>query len=374
MENKRLHIVAFDVPFPANYGGAIDVFYKLKALHQLGIRITLHCFEYGRGEQKELLKYVHHVHYYKRKKTVLDALNKTPFIVKSRATKALLNNLLSDKDPILFEGLHCCYFLDHSRLKDRIKIVRTHNVEHDYYAALARASSGMKKWFHLSEARKLKNYEAVLKNADAILAIKESDADHFKHYSKNVQVLPACAPQIDFIQKQDPKPYFLFHGNLSVKENETGAIWLIERVFSAINRKNKLIIAGKSPSKALIEQCKKAHIQLIPNPTDHELEQLIQEAHAHVFYSNQATGVKLKLINSMASSGHIIVNEKMILGSALGNYCTVVKDEIHFRNSVEQVAKKKLSEADFAARIAFLNERFDALNNCKSILALINSQ
>ena len=48
MENKRLHIVAFDVPFPANYGGAIDVFYKLKALHQLGIRITLHCFEYGR--------------------------------------------------------------------------------------------------------------------------------------------------------------------------------------------------------------------------------------------------------------------------------------------------------------------------------------
>lgn len=185
MENKRLHIVAFDVPFPANYGGAIDVFYKLKALHQLGIRITLHCFEYGRGEQKELLKYVHHVHYYKRKKTVLDALDKTPFIVKSRATKALLNNLLSDKDPILFEGLHCCYFLDHSRLKDRIKIVRTHNVEHDYYAALARASSGMKKWFHLSEARKLKNYEAVLKNADAILAIKESDCTHFTRGTGN---------------------------------------------------------------------------------------------------------------------------------------------------------------------------------------------
>jgi len=58
----------------------------------------------------------------------------------------------------------------------------------------------------------------------------------------------------------------------------------------------------------------------------------------------------------------------------LGDYCTVVKDEIHFRNSVEQVAKKKLSEANFAARIAFLNDRFNALNNCKSILALINSQ
>ena len=29
---KHLHIVAFNVPLPANYGGVIDVFYRLKAL------------------------------------------------------------------------------------------------------------------------------------------------------------------------------------------------------------------------------------------------------------------------------------------------------------------------------------------------------
>ena len=30
-----VHIVSFNVPYPADYGGVIDVFYKLKSLHSL---------------------------------------------------------------------------------------------------------------------------------------------------------------------------------------------------------------------------------------------------------------------------------------------------------------------------------------------------
>ena len=39
MNNKTIHIIVFDVPYPSDYGGIIDVFYKLKALHQLGVNI-----------------------------------------------------------------------------------------------------------------------------------------------------------------------------------------------------------------------------------------------------------------------------------------------------------------------------------------------
>ena len=52
MKEQELHIVSFDVPFPPNYGGAVDVFYKIRALHKLGVKIHLHCFEYVRGKQK----------------------------------------------------------------------------------------------------------------------------------------------------------------------------------------------------------------------------------------------------------------------------------------------------------------------------------
>ena len=36
-QGNKLHFISMDVPFPPNYGGVIDVFYKLKAFHQLGI-------------------------------------------------------------------------------------------------------------------------------------------------------------------------------------------------------------------------------------------------------------------------------------------------------------------------------------------------
>ena len=68
--DKTLNIVCFDVPFPPNYGGVIDVFYKLKALNKQGLQIILHTFEYGRGEQKELEKYCKNICYYKRKTTI----------------------------------------------------------------------------------------------------------------------------------------------------------------------------------------------------------------------------------------------------------------------------------------------------------------
>ena len=52
--DKHLHIISFDVPWPADYGGVIDVFYKVKALHDIGVKVHLHCFTYGRQSQDEV--------------------------------------------------------------------------------------------------------------------------------------------------------------------------------------------------------------------------------------------------------------------------------------------------------------------------------
>jgi hypothetical protein len=63
MQGKPLHIVSFDNPYPPVYGGIIDVYYKLKALHALGFEIYLHCFVYTklhpRDKQKAIKKEVH---------------------------------------------------------------------------------------------------------------------------------------------------------------------------------------------------------------------------------------------------------------------------------------------------------------------------
>ena len=66
MHRKRLHIVSVDIPVPVNYGGAIDIYYKLKALKNTGIKVHLHCYEYDRKPAEELNQYCEEVFYYKR--------------------------------------------------------------------------------------------------------------------------------------------------------------------------------------------------------------------------------------------------------------------------------------------------------------------
>ena len=47
MPGREIHIVCFDVPHPPDYGGVIDIYYKVKSLHELGIKVHLHCYQYG---------------------------------------------------------------------------------------------------------------------------------------------------------------------------------------------------------------------------------------------------------------------------------------------------------------------------------------
>jgi len=109
--NKELNIITIDIPFPPNYGGAIDEFYTIKKLYDLGIKIYLYAFQYGeRKPRKELEQYCTEVHYYERKRNLYDFFNKIPFIVKTRDHDLLLNNLLKNNAPILFEGIHTTYF------------------------------------------------------------------------------------------------------------------------------------------------------------------------------------------------------------------------------------------------------------------------
>jgi hypothetical protein len=118
------------VPYPADYGGAIDVFYKLEALYKLGVLIHLHCFDYGRGREPELEKYCASVDYYERFLGHKGISNIIPYIVASRRNEQLLQRLLQDDHPILMEGIHCTYLLLDARFNSRRCFIRLHNVEY----------------------------------------------------------------------------------------------------------------------------------------------------------------------------------------------------------------------------------------------------
>ena len=273
---KAINIISFDVPYPANYGGVIDVFYKLKAFYEQGIQVHLHCYEYGRGEQKELNNYCTSVTYYKRKTGAASFLTKLPYIVKSRADKALKESLLQNDFPILFEGLHTCFLLSDEAFKHRFKIVRNHNVEYHYYKNLAEAEKNdLRKHYFKTEAKRLKQFEPILKFADLSLAISKSDFEYFKNTYPTIKNIytPAFHQHNKVSIDLSKGNYVLYHGNLSVTENKNAVNFLVKKVFNDLSV--PLVIAGLNPDKEtknLIENS--PHFSLVENPTDEKLNEL----------------------------------------------------------------------------------------------------
>lgn len=328
----KLHVVSFQVPFPPDYGGLIDVYYKLKALKEAGYSVVLHTYRYGVDEQPDLLKVADTVYYYERLTGWLSMFSFLPYIVYSRRSKLLLERLCEDNSPILFEGLHTCYFLSNPLLRDRPKWVRMHNVEHDYYNFLGKSCvSWHEKCYYYLEAWKLKHYERVLLYANKILAITHKDAGYFTQ--KYPSVLTYCLPCFfDSISVKtvrdvsiDNGKYMLYHGNLSVLENIRVINYILDNLVSKLDIGMQVIIAGKNPCKHLQEKISRIpDVSLIANPSQEEMNFLIASAHIHLLLTFQDTGIKLKLIYSlMKGHGHCLVNSMMIPDPGFEEVCTI---------------------------------------------------
>ncbi|HEX7412573.1 MAG TPA: glycosyltransferase family 1 protein, partial [Bacteroidia bacterium] len=343
--DKHLHIISFDVPYPANYGGVIDVFYKLKNLHKAGVKITLHCFEYGRGEQKELEKYCDKVYYYKRDTSFINQLSSVPFIIKSRNAELLIKNLLIDEHPILFEGLHTCYFLNDKRLANRFKIYRESNIEHDYYAHLAKSERNLvKKLYFNLEANKLRSFQKQLEYADVMLVVSTADRDYLQQQfpNKKVVYLPSFHAFDEVKIKEGKGDYVLYNGNLQVAENIKAVEYLIKNVFSKI--KHPVIIAGLNPSAEIYNWVKSfTNIQIKANPSEAEMQALIEDAQIHCLFTHQATGLKLKLLNVLFSGRFCICNENMLVGTGLQNACLVKNTSCEMIEAINNTFQKEFT-------------------------------
>ncbi len=331
-----LNVVCFDVPWPADYGGVIDVYYKLVALKEAGWRITLHTFLYGnRKDAPELEKIAEKVYYYQRPRNLMQLLSKTPFIVESRRNSLLIKRLaaLPPGAPILFEGLHTCAFLDNPRLADKHKIVRTHNVEHDYYRLLGHASHSLpKKAFFFLEALKLSNYEKVLRHAQGIAAITENDRRHFQiHYPEVPSETVGCFfsegnpanPTAEELRRIPEEHFILYNGNLAVPENAKAVRYILKNIVPQLDPGIPVVIAGKGPDKGLLEMAAKyPQVRMMADISASLMQALTERATINLMLTFQSTGMKLKLITALGyARGHVLANTPMLNDPRLSPLC-----------------------------------------------------
>ena len=371
--DRHLHIVCLDVPWPADYGGAIDMMNRIMMFKKLGIGIHLHYFSYNeRGMPNELNQYCETIHVYERKTGTKGLSAKIPYIIASRINEELIRNLQRDQYPILIEGLHCTGILDSLDIKSRKVVVRMHNEESIYYRELARSeSSFIRKIFFLNESRLIRNYMHHLPGNCIYACVSHEDVQQLKevYHLPDVRFLPTFPHWQKVTTEEGMGNLCLYHGNLSVPENEEAVLWLLNKVFTQVRK--PFVIAGKKPGKRLrkiAELCQ--HTCLVADPTHAEMDDLVRKAHIHVLpcFNKRTTGIRLKLLHALFEGKHCIVNESMVQGTGLEPACHIATSANAFASVIAQLYHQPFTEEEIRLRKQLLANTYDNEKNTRELI------
>lgn len=346
------------------------MFYKIKELAHLGIKIYLHTFEYGRGKKDELSKHCEKVFYYKRNSFVKSFLSNDPFIVKSRKNELLIKNLNNDNYPILFEGLHTTFPIYNDTLNPRPVFVRAHNIEHRFYKGLAESETHLfKKTFFKQEAKKLKKYQKVLKKADGVFTISPFEQTYFKEkIGEHCYYIPAFHHAFEKEHSSEIGKSILYHGNVSVSENVKAALFLID-IYK--DSPYHLIIASSYINEALLKEIKlHENIDFIRINADSNLETLFNNAHINVLPTFQKTGIKLKLLNTLYQGKFVIANNFMVEDTGLEDLCEIANTKEEFLAISKQLFEKKFTNEIVKERMKVL-DGFNPKKGAQKIVEII---
>jgi glycosyltransferase involved in cell wall biosynthesis len=373
LTGKNLHIVSLDVPYPVDYGGVFDLFYKIKALHQCGVNIHLHCFEYGRGKQNELDKYCNSVTYYPRKSFLRSFSLRFPFIVSSRANRALINNIRKDDFPVLLEGIHCSFYLYTGQLANRKVILRLHNVEYKYYRELAKSTKNIfRKLYFSLESLLLKKYEKNIANKTMVITVNEKDKETYQQDlgAKNIELLSVFHPFTEVKSIPGSGTFCLYHGKLSVPENEKAVLWLMKNVFNSMEI--PFVIAGKNPSKFLTNYGhRNDNYCVVANPSEKEMDDLIKKAQLHVIPSFNNTGIKIKILNALYNGRFVITNAAAVEGAGLDALCIIAEEPESFKKKISELFHTTFTATDIEKRKVLLEGKFNNQANARQLMTWI---
>lgn len=378
MIHPKLHIICFDIPFPPSYGGVIPVFYRIKALHELGAQITLHCFYKGtKGETGPLEAMCEKVYFYPRKTSFLQQLSFRPYGVNSRESDVLLNNLLQDDAPIFFEGLVSCSLMSHPALRNRAKYFRECNVEHDYYHALGRATKSLWKKLYLHiEAERLRWFERTVCHSRAIFTLAHQDEAYFKKTYPGIPNIyfPCFHGHTAILQPiGEFQPYILYHGNLSVAENHKAAMYILRHIAPKIPY--PVVIAGLHPLDELRKAVQNTpQVTLVDSPDEATMQRLIRNARIHLLITFQGTGIKLKLLNVLFTEGHVVVNPQMIEGTDLAGLCHIGTDEKQLAQLCTSLFEQPMDRKALDHRLQQLNATYNDNQSARIIYQTIFEQ
>ena len=197
----------------------------------------------------------------------------------------------------------------------------------------------------------------------------EKDTVHYRQifHAKNVAYLPPFIGWDHPHCQEGIGTFCLYHGNLSVKENEKVATWLLQEVF--VDLEIPFVIAGKDPAAKLEKLAHwKNHTCLVSNPTEKEMYDLIQKAQINIIPSFTDSGIKIKFLYSVFCGRHCLVNETMTLGTPLGPACHIANGATAFKSILVQLFRKPFEEEEIRLRENLLHHHYNNQQTARRLI------
>ena len=370
MQNKNLHIISFDNPYPPNYGGIIDVFYKIKALHALGFKIHLHCFVTTIPLHYEALELLtEEICFYKSSSNPLLYFSKIPFSVVSRNNKKLLENIHKIDAPILFEGLKTTFLVQDKQLDNRFKLLRLHNIEQDYFAGIAKSEKSLfRKIAFYFESKKYNRFETIIKKFDKVLCLSHFENKYSNKKFNNSVFVPVFHGNETVLKLDDMGDYAMYHGDLNTSDNREVVRFLIS-VFNEVPD-YKLVIASSDNEKFVTDLIKNNdNIEFVKFKNFDDLKAVLQNAHINISWSFQKSGTKLKLVSSLFNSRFSIINDNIIDDKSIADLCIQVANKSELILKILELKSKPFT--DFEKRKVVLETVLNDERNAQLIANLL---
>jgi hypothetical protein len=223
------------------------------------------------------------------------------------------------------------------------------------------------------EALRFKWFQSKVSASDLILSVSKTDAAYLqKTFPKNKVEFMPCFHGNDAISVvPGQSETILYHGKLSVKENEKAALYLIKEIFPKLT-KYQCIIAGMNPSKTLLKAVlKHENIKIVANPSVECIDEMIRTAQINLLVTFQDTGLKLKLLNSLFTGRYVVVNPMMPAGSGLDELCYIANNQEEMMSICNELMQKPYTEDGLELRKKLLFPVFSNKYQAERLLRLI---
>ncbi len=365
MPGPDLHIIAFAVPYPPTYGGAIDVWNRVKALKREGVKAHLHCFVYGSfGPNDAIREECEEVNYYPRISWPAILAPGQPYIVSSRKNPLLLSRLARDQAPVLFEGIHTTGFLN--ELKNRKRLLRSHNVEHQYYNELAKNSRRFQYLFFQREALALERYESNhARGFDKVFTISSDDTSWYGGQGAASIFLPVFHGYVNPDIREGRGDYLLYQGDLSVDLNQAAVFDLIRSIPSQF----PIIVAGKKGDNTFEEKLTKySNLSREADVSEGRMKELLKGAQIIIIHSRHGSGMKVKIFPALYQGRHVVASKNSLTDTDLDKALTIYTDPDELNQLIGQLWNKPFTSEDVRERSIILSSMPSDADKAREII------